>query len=297
MTNIYLGIKIFNPMFSYQRSASCWKQLGSFLKIYGALHDEETAAPYPAQTAYYLYKDNIAVILERNGVYYCQTYSNGEPQRLYEIINEADELEKFFDDCGDNLTVLENERACELPPKFKDVLAYAQSFKKARDISDKHKDTVTKYAIALNEFRNQCEDLSSSIDSSTYKDALYVADQFYIVLGSMVNDICSQALCPARKLIIDDEANLYRTFGLFVYALSIGIRRGRFIRRHKEVINTAFSGALEEMHQFMQDHPDIEEEYCEYMNLAKNERENLRALLEEEGFYNNNWGYIGNSLF
>lgn len=301
MTNTNFYIRIFNPIFTYDRATEhshSWKELQSFLLL-SRVQDNAPNPNYtfPLHTAYYSYCSNIAILAECDGVYYCQTVIDGKPAKIYDVLKETDALREFFENCGKDLTVLENNRAYAFLPEFKTVLLYVKNIAKARKISDEHKSTLKTFSERLTEIQESCNEFKDSPPKLTYERALKLADQYLVTLNAVSEQMISEALRYSRKCRLHDEYNNERIFGLFIYALQLGLNRDRFLHRNQKIIQSAFSEMLREMHMFMEINPNIEESYCRYMNLHANDRARLKALLEKEGLYDKNWGYIGDDLF
>lgn len=293
-------IRVFEPVFTCDlaNNVGRWDALRSYLHLTHELtdlHDREH--PRPKQTAYYRYADNVAVLLERDKVYYCQTVVNGVADRLYEVLAETDDLRAFFDACGDNLTVLDNDRARMLKPDFDTVLTYVRCFADAHVICEKHDETMDEYASELHRLQDKFELLNSSEIKSEYKGCLYVAGQYMVVLRALSDELADQVISRARDCLWEDGQNVCRMFGLFVYALLNGINRGRHLHRHRRVLSHAFSEMLDELRQYLNIHPTIEEDYARFMHLPANERAKLHALLEDEGLFDKESGFIGGDLF
>ena len=293
-------IRVFDPLFTYDRANNVgkWSALRTYLQITEGLTDlSEPGKPCPLQTAYYRYADHIAVLLERDGVFYCQTIVGGVANRQYEVLAQAGELRSFFDECGCNLTVLDNDRAHVLKPDFDSVLSYVQSFADARAISEAHRESMRDYAVKLNELQERFEDLFGKELKSAYTDSVKLAGRYLITLNAFADELGRGKLVHARRCILNDEKNPCRMFGLFVYALLHGIGKGRHLQRHRRVLAGAFSEMIDELRLFMEIHPTIEEDYARYLRLPANERAKLHALLEDEGLFDKEHGYIGGNLF
>ena len=230
-------------------------------------------------------------------MFYCQTITGGVADRQYEVLAQAGELRGFFEACGSDLTVLDNDRAHALKPDFDAVLSYVQSFADARAVCEAHRESLRDYTVRLNELQNRFDDLFGEELKNAYTDGVKLAGRYLITLNALSDELGASKLVQARRCILDDGKNPCRMFGLFVYALLHGIGKGRHLQRHRRVLAGAFGEMLDELRLFMEIHPTIEEDYARYLRLPANERAKLHALLEDEGMFEKEHGYIGGNLF
>ena len=292
-------IRVFDPLFTadYAHNTGRWSGLRSYLQVTKELSDiTDPRKPCALQTAFYRYADNIAVLVDLDGVFYCQTIVGGVGDKLYEVLKQTDELRAFFESCGDNLTVMDNDRAHTLIPEFDNVLAYVQCFEKARLIGEEHREEIHNYAAQLRELQEQCQEMRTGMLKNAYTDGIYVAEQYLITLNAMAKEMAEQAMAPARRCILKDDAAVCRMFGLFVHALLHGIHNGRHLQRYKRILSVAFDDMLSDLRLFMEMHPNIEEEYAQYLHLPANERAKLHVLLEDEGLFGKKCGYISGDI-
>lgn len=293
-------INVFDPTYTYDRSVNVGKYpaLRSFITLSRSVYNRsDPNCPRPSQCSYYNYSSNIAVLIEEKGVYYCQILTDGVRGEAYEVIKDKDKLSKFFSEHKDSLTVLENDLMLEFPPDFNTVLTYVKGIAEARKIINDNRDTVNEYWGILSTLQDKCEDLIKNDSSDTYKQAVTVANRYLVILNALSDKIYSETLSKTRRCRIDDGMNHCRMFGLFVYALRIGIERNRYLHRNKYILANAFSEMLQDMRLFMETHPGVVDDYCLFMHLPRNDRERLKALLQNEGLNDEKWGYIGGDLF
>ncbi len=294
-------IKIFDADFTYNRASrrtGNYPDLQTFLRLATAIngHDWENRT-YPLQTAYYRYNKNIAVLFEQEDVYYCQTIVNGQAQEMYRLPEEADKLKAFFDGGKDEITVLENNLEFELPSDYDIVIKFVKCVTDSRNASKQYHEEIFGLANRLREIQKDVDDVINCNQKSTYKSAIDLTNQCLVTLHMLVTDMKSHDLLYATKCPIDDGKDLCRIFGLFVIALKCGTDKYRYHSRRRHMLTTSFKEMLKEMHLFLHTHPNIEKEYCEYMSLPLSERNELHALLDNEGLYNDDFGCIGNDIF
>ena len=293
-------IRVFDPTFTYglANNVGRWRALESYLRIVQGMMDvNDPNKPCPLQTSFYRYCENLVVLCELDGVHYCRILVGGVSERQYEVLSQSEELRAFFDACGDNVTVLDNDRFKLLEPTFDAVMTYVRAFQTARDIGEQHRETMSEYHARLAKLQSDVEEVRGEHLRNVYTDGVYQAEQYLITLNAVVSDMQERALVGARRCVLNDDNNVCRMFGLFVYALIHGIGKGRHLERHRGIFSHAFGEMLQELRTFMSVHPTIEEDYAQFMHLPANEREKLHKLLESEGVFESEWGYIGDDLF
>jgi hypothetical protein len=299
--NTNITPKIFSLDFNYRRAerfTEPYPNLETFMRIIDRRNDENNVdETYPLSTTYYRYQENIVILYEENDVYYCLTYTNGKRDNTYEVLRQRDELEEFFERCGKNVTILENDLAFALKPKFDAVVKYAESMAKAREITNQHRNTIAYYYEKLDQFLDESKDVVKSHEKSAYNDALALLKSYTSVLDSMAYDMRNDALRYTKRCPLNDGYDTCRMFGLFVTALKYGIEKGRYTKNSRNVFNRIFREMVREMHSFMKNNEGIVDRYCQYMHLPANERAYLEYLLESEGLKNKEWGYIGDDIF
>lgn len=293
-------IKVFDPTFTYQLASNVgrWSALETYLRIAeGMTNVNDPNNPCPLQTSFYRYPENVVVLFELDGVFYCRTIVGGVSEGQYEVVAQREELRTFFDACGENVTVLDNDRYKLLVPTFDTVMSYVQSFETAREISEQHRQTMHEYHVRLTKLQTDFEEMRGEHLRNAYTDGVYLAEQYLITLHAVANEMKDRALVGARRCFLEDGNNVCRMFGLFVYALIHGIGKGRHLERHRRILAHAFGEMLEQLHAFVELHPTIEDDYAQYLHLPANERAKLHQLLEDEGVFEDEWGFIGGDLF
>ena len=293
-------IRVFDPTFTYDlaNNVGRWRALESYVRIVQGMTDvNDPNHPCPLQTSFYRYPENLVVLFELDGVHYCRILVGGVSDRQYEVLAQSEELRAFFDACGENVMVLDNNRCKMLIPTFDTVMTYVRAFEAARNIGEQHRETMHEYHVLLSKLQKDVEEMRGTNLRNAYTDGVYLAEQYLITLNAAVSDIQDRALADARRCVLNDDHNVCRMFGLFVYALIHGIGKGRHLERHRGIFSHAFGEMLQELRTFMSVHPTIEEDYAQFLHLPAHEREKLHKLLEDEGMFADEWGSIGDDLF
>ena len=284
--NFQPHIRIFEPLFTYDRvGESCgkWSALKSFLGLTDAM--DASAYCHELRTAYYRYGSHIAVLLKREGKWYCQTYLEGVRGALYDVLADADALRAFCEQGEGRLTVLENDHAFALKPSFEALMKFVQTMNRMDDLGREHDAVIGRYAKQLRAFQDEFRDLSGYSPKSDYEQLVDLLNAYLVELSTAAHGRVAEEKLTMRDCFQSDENDLYRTFGLFVYALSLGLKRHRYLKRYKSLMALAFREMLQEMRTFLEVHPHMEQEYADFMGLSRNDRELLSAMLTSEGLY------------
>lgn len=291
-------ISVFDPIFAYRRAERMEDEqtgLLSFLRLAGESFGREYEK-LPLQTAYHRYGPTMVIVFELLGEYVCQTVVNGAYDDQFYLPDEADKLRAFFAE-HDTVVVLENDKARALKPSAEAIINYAEALTEVRRFGEQHRATLEKYRYELDQFVYNAE-VGLGHGESAYKDMLTFMQEYLQTLDNFADGIANEKVTVANSYLDKGEIEeRYRMFGLYIYALRLGIVNKRYLERKHPAMERAFSLMLDDMHTYMQSYPGIETAYADVMHLPANERARLHALLLKEGLYDEDWGCIGNDFF
>ena len=293
-------LRVFDPIFSYERAkhkVGEYPALSNYLRLAGELLGRDHVGKLPLERSYYRYRPAMVILFDCLGTFYCRTVVNGEYDRQYDVLEEADALRAFFEEHAGNLTVLDNDRAREFAPEFDAVYTYVTGMTECRKMNDEHLAALREQRDRITRFREECDEALIRNVENDYAEALELMNDAADVLNDIMDTMMQKKRYFAEVNYRGDENAVARMFGLFLYALELGLGKSRHLKEHRTLLSRAFTELLNDMHVFLKEHPLIADVYADEWHLPANERAKLHHLLEQEGLFSEEWGYVGNDLF
>ena len=306
MSNATFCTRIFDPMFTYNQAARHIGEqnaLESLLKNIGYEHLVERNAEfdrvYPVKAMYHSYKRHIGVIIEGEPSFRIQTFIDGVPEESFDMKEERDEVKNFFERAGSELTVIDFFSGRELVPDFQVVKKYIDCIADMRDNLSEHKSTISDFKARLQKLKLDGEGLLGGDPSSFYRQTIRLFEGYLEAAEEAFYSIWHKAQKEAEKSVLNITAKeaRVRMFGLYVYALSYGLSRKRFLRKNSTMLSRTFSQMLSDMRGLVAEDDGLVDRYIGQMELSRNERENLLFMLDEEGITRGLNKFIGDELF
>ena len=306
MTKYTYCNKIFDPTFAYNcaaRTVGDHHELKSMLEAIGyedlIMNTEEFEKVYPIKTLYHRFRRNILVLTHTGDSFMGQIFCGGMVGDGFDIYAENSKLKSFFKNAGEDVTVLDFFTGKELKPTFDTVMAYTERVMAANRELDEHRSIMDEFRKRNNELRQNCETLYCTSPSTSYKKAINLLREcmetaegtFRMKHRQTVRELeLFLAFAPGEEAYI-------KMFGLYVYALKYATEHRRFLKRGAKILSLTFNQMLSDMRKFIAENEGIVDKYIGYMELTRNERENLIYLLSEEQLMTYGSKTIGDDLF
>lgn len=293
-------LRVFDPVFSYERAAQKagdYPALCAYLRLAGEMLGRDYVGDLPLERSYYRYRPTMVILFNCLGEFYCQTVVNGQYDKQYDVLKDTEELRAFFEEHAGNLTVLDNDRAREFVPEFEAVYTYVKAMTECRQMNSEYIVLLREQRDRVERFREECDMALFRDVENEYSDALGLLEDTVDVVDGIMDAMKNKKRYLAERNCWKEEKGVSRMFGLFLYALEIGLGRSRHLKEHREILSRAFSNMLSDMHVFLKEHPLVQSVYADEWHLPANERAKVQYLLEAEGLYGEEWGYVGNDLF
>ena len=297
--------RIFDPLYTYKCAArylgeqSALEYLLNYIGYEHLIRGVGLNKVYPIKTPYHNYRRNIAVITEGANTFCCKTFTDGVPGDSFEMVEEIGKVKAFFEKAGSELTVIDLFSARELIPEFNKVQSYLQKVSAARCALEEHVGRIADYKQKLSDFRKDGVPLLNGDPRTSYQQAVNLFESYLQTLDAMFGDVFHQMREETRGFdmeFTEKEARV-KMFGLYVYVLSYGISKRRFLRKNSTLQSRNFSQAISDMRKLVASDDGVVDRYIGEMELSRNERENLLFMLDEEGIIGPVNKFVGDELF
>lgn len=298
MTSAEFGnVRVFDPIFTFVRAMDGGTHNEELHSMLGSLsHRRERGEPIP-NAPFYRYASHIAVLMETGGKFYCCTYVNDEPHKVYDLQAEKEAVRTFFEESQGDLTVLDDVHYSELIPRFDVMERYVSGIMNARAAFEERRAYFDEYGAEIKRLSDALSVADADDPCCLYQCSVKLAQRNLLLMQELAKEIRAvneRELLSCYRPLEDPAVNL---FGLYVYVLLYGLSNGRFIRRRVRVMSSMYRDVLQEMHAFMKEHDGIVERYCDVMQFPASEREVLIETLKGEGLYGDQWYRIGDDCF
>ena len=307
MNKVTFCTKIFDPYYIYRH---CARQTGEHLELksmldYIGLDDLISLSPdsgervFPVKAFFHHYKPNIAVISISDDSFHCQTFKNGLVDVDFDLLNEPLEAKQFFEETEGELTVIDYFSGKEIEPSYDNVLNYVNKVLHVETELSKHNNLIAGYKERLQAIKKDFEVFYACSPSTYYKSAINIIEN---CLETAEETFCStfyEMQKEIRELLSykPEEESYIKTFGLYVYVIDYGLLHRRFLAKGTKRAAINFNQILSRFRKFIDENEGIVDKYMDYMNMNRNERENLSFLLSQEQLISNGKKYIGDDLF
>lgn len=283
--------KIFEPDYAYRcaiRQTGEHSELKSMLDAIGGdqmiAYTDDFEKVYPLRTFYHRFKRNILVLTNTGEGFTGQTFRDGRVGESFQMESENNEVENFFREAGEELTVLDFFTGQELKPDYQTVASYMAQVQEAERELDQHRERMESFKERLLALREECGAFYSTTPATGYKKAIFLLEEcmetaqgaFRIHYRTLHRDL-ERAFAYTSK-----EENLLKLFGLYVFVLKFGLENKRFLKHNTRARSLNFNRTINDMRKLISENEGIVERYMDYMELSKNDRENLTFLLKEE---------------
>ena len=297
--------RIFTPAFTFHCAARYSDDHEALKAMLNALDNDSpihyTASGkkvFPLRTLYHNFKKNILVLTNAGDGFMGQVFKDGQLDIALHMQDNKANAEQFFNEAGEELTVLDFYTGKELKPDYRAVEAYMERVLTAEKELDEHRSMMEAFRERHRMLRLECEAFCSTSPATSYKKAIHLLHECMDTAEGIFR-IRHQHTCREIESFFSfppEQMNTLKLFGLYVYVLKYGTEHRRFLKRGKLPLSSTFNQMLSDMRKFIADHEGIVDQYTDYMQLTKNERENLMFLLSEEqlAFHNKS---IGDELF
>lgn len=283
--------RIFDTDFAYNyaiRQTGEHKELKSMLDAIGSEHlimyTDEFEKVYPIKTLYHNYKENILVLTNTGEGFMGQTFKFGKVDIGFDMQAEKAKAKSFFEQAGQELTVIDFFTGKEIKPDYKTVEAYIEQVTKTEKQIDQHRSIMLEFKQRHKVLRSECEALYATSPSTSYKKALHLLSE---CMETAEAAFCIEYRSACREIesylsFAPEFEGYVKLFGLYVFVLKYGIEHKRFLKRGTRTMSLNFNNTISEMRKFVSENEGIVDKYIDYMQLTRNERENLIFLLSEE---------------
>lgn len=297
--------RIFEPEYAY-RVAIRWigehRELKMMLDSIGEetllSYTDDFERVYPLRTLYHKYKSNLLVLSHSGDGFMGQVFKNGRVDECFDMQSEREAVMRFFLEAGEELTVLDFFTGKEVKPDFDTVEAYMALALQIEKEFEEHSALIEDFKARHQALRRECEAFYCTSPEASYKKAINLLREC-IETAEGAFRIKHRHSCRKIESFLSTapaEESSLKLFGLYVYALKYAIDHKRFLKYGAKSLRSCFNNMVSDMRKFIAENEGIADRYIDYMNLTKNERENLLFLLSEEGLMS--YGkQVGDDLF
>ena len=304
MKNNTYCTKIFDPIYSYMCAIRMMGEQHDLKMMLEAIDNEdlitytqEFEKVYPIRTLFHKYKETILVLTYGYDTFAGQVFRGGTVAESFDIFKDADKLKSLVETSGDELTVIDYLTGRQIKPSYDTIVSYANTVIEVDRAMSEHQATIDAYRQEFKDFKKESELLYCTSPGASYKRIVNLIENCIetavIAFRENYSDfryrLESHLLCNSL-----DESKI-KMFGLYVYVLKYAADHKRFLRRGSKTLSLCFNQTLSEMRKFIAANEGIVDKYIGYMELTRNERENLIFLLSEEGMMTSK--NIGDDLF
>ena len=296
--------RIFEPEYIYlqaKRQVGRAPELKAIIDAmsYNSLNNDNSCDIYPLKTFYYNYKRHIAVIINQKEDYRCQTFTDGLLGDSFDMISQADKAKAFFEKAKDELTVIDFYSGKELKPNYQNVKNYIEMEMQLENDLEAHNKLIKQYKERFEKLNNDSEVLYTVDPSCCYKSAMHLISETLETAEMLFNHKHMQAIGKLQSFLVCEPEyySLVKMFGLYLYVINHGISNKRFLTRGTKGLAVNFNQTLGKMRKFIAENEGIVDKYIDFMQLTRNERENLIYLLSEEQLITDGNQFVGDELF
>ena len=307
MSNSTFCTRIFEPYYTYlhaKRQTGEQPELKELLDAIGYEHllmtrEEDFEKVYPIKTFFHRYKKYIAVLVICGNTCFCNTFINGIAENSFNMIDEKGKAKQFFRAAGNELTVIDFYSGKEIQPDYETAQRYIKSVLAAENELNAHHNMMENFKQRLNDIKKNCDVLHSTSVSGSYKSAVNLLISCMETTEDLFCKKCRGTLQELECFLVHSPKydSYIKMFGLYVYAVNFAISHKRFLSKGTKALSVSFNQTLGKMRRFIAENEGIVDKYIAYMEMTRNERENLIYMLSEEQLITNGSQYVGDELF
>ena len=246
------------------------------------------------ERSYHKYPDNIAVLIEKNGVFGLQTFADSKIGEYYaDVLDQSHEVYEFFmRACGD-IIVLENSGGRELPKSYDTLINFISKIYTARKNFEENREYVYRYIDRFNSLLDEQKYYPDFEMGALFRTVEKKAEEFLIEIQDMITKVNQSVHAELEEMyrIPSNKEKDCIAFGLyygFLKSFQFSI-----VDSSKPNWRTPF---MREMHTFIKEHKGIVDDYCKYMDYPPYECEVVKQLIYDEGLNRDRWIYAADDL-
>lgn len=245
-----------------------------------------------------LFPENFAVLIPKNDHCELQTFSGDKVGVLFsDLEKEKDAVCEYFSKSGNELLILENGYAAILPSDYDNLFGLIKQNKKIAEQATKMSESVNQLQKRLDRNIHNCRKLLPSDVMRTFEKCNGVTQKSIDFMFGCIKQMLAEGEQELDKYYSNPTGEIQNMimFGLYYHAIHKVKSKisglscpGYFESYYYELV--------EEYIDLVTENPDIEQKYCEHLNLPKYKRDNIHALLSEEGISKRKWGMTANEI-
>lgn len=297
--------RIFDPYYIYlqaERQVEAQPALKALIEAIGHEHlitEDDFGKKYPLRTFYHRYSRYTAVLALSGNEYQCTLFVDGSCKDSFDILQEENEVKKFFESAKEDLTVIDYFSGKEIKPDFEMVRAYTMETVTINKEYQEHSHMIDKHKKALNNLKQEGEVLYSTNPSACYKSAINLFQEFIATTEILFGHKHRANIKRLNKYVCtnNNRDSHIKMFGLYVYVVNYALKHKRFLTKGTKGLSANFNQTLDNMRKFIAQNEGIVDMYIDFMQLTQNEQENLIYMLTEEALITNSATYVGDELF
>lgn len=246
------------------------------------------------ERSYHKYPSNVAVLVEKNGVFGLQTFSDSKVGEFYpDILNQYQEVSEFFRKANDDIIVLENTGGRALSKSFDMLISYISKVLEARRNFEENKEYMDSYMEKMATLFYEAK-YHPDFDMGTVFHKLKRESREFLLemtnIAKRANSVLHKEYEKMYRFPDDKEQNCI-AFGL--YWGSLRTLDDEYVDFHWYELKTEL---LREMYYFIREHEGIVDDYCRYMDFPPCEANALKQLITKEGLLRDRWIFAADDL-
>ncbi|MBQ7133822.1 MAG: hypothetical protein IJO20_04935 [Ruminococcus sp.] len=246
------------------------------------------------ERSYHKYPSNIAVLVEKDGVFGLQTFSDSKIGEYYEdVLEQSHEVYKFFMNAREDIIVLENNGGRELPNSYDLLISFVSKIYTARENFEKNRQHVYHYIDKLNSLLEEKKYYPDSEMGALFRTVEKKAEEFLVEMQDMLTRVNQSVHEELEEMYLtpnEKEKNCI-AFGLYYgYLKSFQFT---IIDSTRPNWRTPF---MHEFHTFIKEHPGIIDQYCKNMAFPPYESEMVFQLVFDNGLLRDRWVHAADDI-
>lgn len=246
------------------------------------------------ERSYHKYPNNIAVLIENNGVFGLQTFSDSKIGEYYaDVLESSHEVYKFFMRASADIIVLENIGGRELPKSYDLLISFISKINTARKNFEENSECINHYIDRLNSLLDEQKYYPNLEMGALFKTVVDKAEKFLVGIQGRITEV-NQTVQEELEEMYCTPSNKEKD--CIAFGLYYGFLKGfQFVIPDSTKPNR-YTPFMREMHTFIKEHKGIVDDYCKYMDYSPYECEVVKQLIHDEGLNRDRWIYAADDL-
>ncbi len=239
------------------------------------------------ERSYHKYPSNVAVLVEKNGVFGLQTFSDSKVGEFYpDILNQSQEVSEFFRKANDDIIVLENTGGRALSKSFDMLISYISKVLEARRSFEENKEYINSYTQKMTALFYEAKYHPDFYMGTVFRKLKQKSRKFLFEMKNIATRANSVLRREYEKMykFPDDKEQACIAFGLYWGCLKA--LNNEYADFHLYELKIAL---LREMYYFIREHEGIVDDYCRYMDFPPCETNALKQIITKEGLLRDRW--------